>query len=82
MYTCSAHNYDMCERCMKADTYIGKFWTEHPWKHSKYGQTFKRRSPIDDHVEFIAKAGDNGSAHTDNPQYYEKRHEEGSVLGI
>ena len=72
----------MCDKCMMADTYIGKFWTERPWKHSKYGQTYKRRSPIDDHVEFIAKAGENASAHTDNPQYYEKRHEEGSVLGV
>lgn len=82
MYDCREHNFDMCDKCMMADTYIGKFWTERPWKHSKLGQTYKRRSPIDDHVEFIAKAGDNESAHTNNSEYYEKRHEEGSVLGI
>ena len=72
MYECRACNFDMCERCMKADVFIYKFWSEKPWKHSKYGHTFKRRSPIDDNIEFIAQAGDNESSHTKYATYYDK----------
>jgi len=85
MYECRACDFDLCVRCMKADLYISKFWTEKPWKHSKYGQTYKRKNPVDgaevEEVEFIASAGENSSAHTDNPQYYERRLENYSVLG-
>jgi hypothetical protein len=85
MYECRACNFDLCVRCMKADLYISKFWTEKPWKHSKYGHTYKRKNPVDgsevEEVEFIASAGQNVSAHTDNPEYYERRLENYSVLG-
>ena len=86
MYDCTACDFDMCVKCMKADLYISKFWTVKPWKHSKYGHTYKRRNPVEgtevDQVEFIASAVQNASAHTENPEYYSRRLEKGSVLGV
>lgn len=72
MYDCIEHDYDLCARCMQADIYIYKFWTEKPWKHSKYAHTFKRRSPIDDKIEFIAHAGENDNSLSKYEHYYDK----------
>ena len=81
MYDDRDHNFDMCEKCMRADIYIAERAFEHHWKNSKYGHTFKAYVGEDLTSTFFAEAGCNPSAHTDNEQYYGHRVEPGSVHG-